>query len=91
MEVTWPCNTCRLLEELVPFMDHSIHDPAALRMPGSLHKRKQPTSKVCHQHASAPTCRFTARPGDKVQCWRQQCDRYPGAMREAMWCCRWQL
>ena len=27
-------------------MDHSINDPAAMRMSGSQHKRKQPTAKV---------------------------------------------
>lgn len=41
----------RLLEELVPFMDHSIDDPAAMRMSGGHHKRKQPSSKVCCQYA----------------------------------------
>lgn len=46
-----PHIACRLLEELVPFMDHSINDPAALRMSGSQHRRKQPGSKVCHHWA----------------------------------------
>ena len=41
----------RLLEELVPFMDHSIDDPAAMRMSGGHHKRKQPSSKVCCQYS----------------------------------------
>ncbi|CAL5224689.1 g7413 [Coccomyxa viridis] len=36
----------RLLEELVPFMDHSINDPEAMRMSGSQHKRKQPSAKA---------------------------------------------
>ncbi len=46
------CIACRLLEELVPFMDHSINDPEAMRMSGSQQKRKQPSAKVCLQHAS---------------------------------------
>jgi hypothetical protein len=41
----------RLLEELVPFMDHGIDDPAAMRMSGGHHKRKQPSFKVCCQYA----------------------------------------
>ena len=37
----------RLLEELVPFMDHGINDPKALQMSSSHHRRKQPAAKVC--------------------------------------------
>ncbi len=47
------CSACRLLEELVPFMDHSINDPAAMRLSGSQHKRKQPSAKVRNWHSSA--------------------------------------
>lgn len=42
---------CRLLEELVPFMDHGIDDPKALSMPGSHHKRKQAAPQVSSSHA----------------------------------------
>ena len=31
---------CRLVEELVPFMDHSIDDPAAAQLSALHHKRK---------------------------------------------------
>jgi hypothetical protein len=43
----------RLLEELVPFMDHSIDDPAAIRMSGGHHKRKQSSHKVRYQYADS--------------------------------------
>jgi hypothetical protein len=42
---------CRLIEELVPFLDHDIHDPAALQL-GSHLKRKHrssppPKASIC--------------------------------------------
>ena len=46
------CAWCRLLEELVPFMDHGIDDPKALQMSSSHHRRKQPVPKVCIKVAS---------------------------------------
>ena len=63
----------RLLEELVPFMDHSIDDPAAMRMSGGHHKRKQPSSKVHCQCAdrlvlSMPSCLVLGPLGARAQC-----------------------
>lgn len=48
-------SACRLAEDLVPFMDHDIHHPAAHKL--AQHKRKQtqpqPANKVLHHgHAS---------------------------------------
>ena len=42
---------CRMAEELMPFLDHSIHDPAASRLAAGL-KRKKPSVKDMSQHVS---------------------------------------
>ena len=51
--------TCRLAEDLVPFMDHDIHHPLAHKL-ATQHKRKQtqhqPATKVSPAHSNPTLC-----------------------------------